>query len=129
MILTKEIIVSKVRKRGKPFEDVPMPELGDEVEIRIMSPSLGGMDDLQRILLKNGRPQEGYKANLLIATCVDSEGQPLFDEDDFQMLNDEFDSQAFMKLVPVAERLCGFSQQNINKIVKNLNRDQSNGSD
>jgi hypothetical protein len=113
------------------FEDVPVPEWGGEVRIR----GLAGdeRDAFEEASLKKGK-RGGREVNLrnararLVAACaINEDFSPMFTAGDVLKLGTK-SAAALERLVAVAQRLSGMTDQDIDEITGNSEPGQSDSS-
>ena len=97
-------------------EDVPVPEWGGTVRVAAMS---GKSRDEYYTRHGEGKiPYSQFSANVLVATVVDEDGKPIFEESDIDALRTK--SQAAMdRVLAVALRLNGLGPTAIEEAGKN----------
>jgi hypothetical protein len=101
--------------RNLPYEDVPCPELGDGVVVRVRCITAAQKDKygVDFYYQPDGalRPvfdAQGCRARLIQLACVDEQGSQLFSEDDLPMLR-ELRTDVADRLFDVAQRLAGMN--------------------
>lgn len=104
------------------MEKVEIPEWDSFVYVRSMSAK--DRDEMEgEAAIRNQRGEGLYTKDLrslMTAKCVcDSEGNLLFKNGDFERLGD-VDGQALSRIVPVALRLSGITEEDVEQIVGNL---------
>lgn len=88
------------------FEDVPVPKLGGDVRVRVMT---GADRDTFRASLgasDGAIPVGKFSAALLVATCVNEDGSRMFDMEDMDVLQEK-SAATLDTLASVAMRLNG----------------------
>ena len=100
-------------------EDVPVPQLGGMVRIRVMTGA--ARDAFNEYLQSFGeekRPASAVNAALLVQTCIDEEGAPMFTMDEIEMLRDK-SAAALDVLTEAAMRLNGLGVKAVEDAAKN----------
>lgn len=102
-------------------EVVPVPEWGGGVVVRTMT----GLDrDRWEARLRAHRTEGGTvtldhaRAELVVATVVGADGQPLFGYDDVEALSAK-SAKALDRVVAVAQRINGLGRDDLDDAVKN----------
>jgi len=112
------------------YEDVEVPEWGGTVRVKSMT--LGERDALEQSLIQgrgNNREMNFrlFRARLIIATTIDRHGRPLFTDADVEALRQK-SSKPIERIVNVALRLSGLSEQDVEGLVKNSKSGQGEDS-
>lgn len=119
-VVTKEMFL---RSYKPPVEDVPLPELGPGVVIRVRGMTTRERSDFERQFMSKsgeripGRTQE-MRERLLVWACVDENNVPLFSISDIRAIGEQ-NSVVTERIVDVAQRLCGMGKVNAEEIEKN----------
>lgn len=119
-VVTKEMFL---RSYKPPVEDVPLPELGPGVVIRVRGMTTRERSDFERQFMSKsgeripGRTQE-MRERLLVWACVDENNVPLFSMSDIRAIGEQ-NSVVTERIVDVAQRLCGMGKVNVEEIEKN----------
>jgi hypothetical protein len=119
-VVTKEMFL---RSYKPPVEDVPLPELGPGVVIRVRGMTTRERSDFERQFMSKsgeripGRTQE-MRERLLVWACVDENNAPLFSLSDIRAIGEQ-NSVVTERIVDVAQRLCGMGKVNAEEIEKN----------
>ncbi len=119
-VVTKEMFL---RSYKPPVEDVPLPELGPGVVIRVRGMTTRERSDFERQFMSKsgeripGRTQE-MRERLLVWACVDENNVPLFSMSDIRAIGEQ-NSVVTERIVDVAQRLCGMGKVNAEEIEKN----------
>ena len=118
MALTREQLLTPV---AVAKEEVFIPELNDSVWVK-------GMTAAERSKFErtfqtpdgksNKRRTLQVRERLCIASCVDENGAVLFTQDDIDALGRQSGS-VIERIVNVAQRLCGMSDQDVEDMAKN----------
>jgi hypothetical protein len=108
-IATKDLF----KGRPLPIEDVPCPELGDGVSVRVRCLTALERDQYETAFWKlhEGKPSydaTGARARLVRLAAVDEQGDHLFTDDDLPMLC-SFRGDVLDRLFGVAQRLSGLN--------------------
>ena len=105
------------------IEEVPLPELGDGVVIRVRGMTTRERSEFERQFVSksgtrlDGRTQE-MRERLLVWACVDENNLPLFNMADIRALGEQ-NSIVTERIVDVAQRLCGMGKSDVEELVKN----------
>ena len=119
-VVTKEMFL---RSYKPPVEEVPLPELGPGVVIRVRGMTTRERSDFERQFMSKsgeripGRTQE-MRERLLVWACVDENNVPLFSMSDIRAIGEQ-NSVVTERIVDVAQRLCGMGKVNAEEIEKN----------
>lgn len=119
-VVTKEMFL---RSYKPPVEDVPLPELGPGMVIRVRGMTTRERSDFERQFMSKsgeripGRTQE-MRERLLVWACVDENNVPLFSMSDIRAIGEQ-NSVVTERIVDVAQRLCGMGKVNAEEIEKN----------
>ena len=96
--------------KGGRYEDVDVKGLGGTV--RVAAVSAGARDAFELSL--QDMPEEDrrkdFRARLLVMSCIDNDGKPLFEPDDIPALS-ALEAAAVDPVIEVAMRLNGLSQR------------------
>ena len=114
-MLTKEQIISASRLK---FEEIDVPEWGGSVRISVMSAKDRDAYDASTFKLvgKEIKPDMTNARSKLLSRCiVDADGAPMFTIDELA----EMDSVVLDRLVAVARRINGMTEDSIEDEVKN----------
>jgi len=112
-----------LRSYKPPVEDVPLPEIGPGVVIRVRGMTTRERSDFERQFMSKsgeripGRTQE-MRERLLVWACVDENNVPLFSMSDIRAIGEQ-NSVVTERIVDVAQRLCGMGKINVEEIEKN----------
>lgn len=111
MLASKDLLLAAAR--NLPYEDVPCPELGDAVTVRVRCLTATQKDryDIDFYYTPEGsvRPvfdAVGCRARMLLLACVKEDGSPMFSDDDIPVLRD-LRADVADRLFDVAQRLSG----------------------
>lgn len=111
--------------RDLPFQDVPLPELGPEVGVRVRTLTSEQLEEYQNTILnarsgKAGKRVDlrGSTARLLVLCVVDETGEPLFTEADIMALNKQ-SARTVQTISNVAMELNGLKEADLEGLVKN----------
>lgn len=110
------------------FEDVPVPQLGGMVRMRVLSGA--ARDDFNAYLKSFGdepRPPSAVSAALLVQICIDDAGQPMFTMDDIELLRAK-SAAALDVMATAAMRINGMGEAAVSDAEKNSGSDQSDDS-
>ena len=118
--LTREMFL---KSATKPTEDVPLPELGEGVFVRVVGFTAKERTAFENSLLtKKGQPIEARKQQirerLLVACCFDEDGKPLFTEADIEAIGNQ-NAALVERIVNVAMRLVGMTGTDVETLAKN----------
>lgn len=109
-------------------EDVPVPQLGGSVRIRVMTGAARDeFNDYIRSFAEEKRPPSAVNAALLVQTCIDESGAPMFDMEDIDMLRDK-SAAALDVLAAAAMRINGLGATAVDDAAKNSASGQSDDS-
>jgi hypothetical protein len=109
-------------------EDVPVPQLGGSVRIRVMTGA--ARDDFQEYMRSFGegpRPTTAIHAALLVQTCIEESGEPMFTMDDIELVRGK-SVAAIETMAAAAMRINGLGVQAVDEAAKNSESDQSDDS-
>jgi hypothetical protein len=125
--LTREQILEV---KDLQFEDVEVPEWGGTLRVR-------GLTGIERdrfeetILDQRGKnvkvKMTNLRARLVALSVVDEQGQALFTQNDIGVLGRK-SAAALQRVFNVAQRLSGFSDEDLEELAKNSSDAQSDGS-
>lgn len=120
-LATKDMFLAK---RPLAYEDVPCPELGPDVLVRVQELSGEQRDAYDASLWKSSR--NGQKLDLTNATallvsmsCVDESGSPLFDQSDVLSIGKRNGAKLLKRISSVAMRLSNIEEEEIETLAKN----------
>ena len=117
-MLTREQILAA---QDLPSEVVPVPEWGGDVRIRTLTTRERDRFEAATISVVDGKPQlntENVRARLVALCAVDDTGARLFSDEDTDALGAK-NASAVERLFSVAQRLNGFSKDDIEQLSKN----------
>lgn len=126
-LLTRDAIL---QANDLPYEDVEVPEWGGVVRVRTLT---GKERDTfeESISQVKGKKTElrlaNVRAKLAARAIVDENGNRLFSDDDISALGKK-SAAALDRVFTVARRLSGFTDEDMEELVGNSERDQSDGS-
>lgn len=122
-ILTKDQILQADDKRT---ERVEVPEWGGTVIVRTLT---GTERDLfEESILRDGRRDfKGIRAKLVALSVVGEDGVRLFTFKEADLLGEK-SARALDRLFGVAQRLCGFTEKDMEGLAENLPGGQSDDS-
>lgn len=118
MSLSREQLLKPVQI---PREEVELPELGGSVWVKGMSASDRSKfeKDFQTSSGKsNKRKMAEVRERLLVACCCDENGTRMFTYDDVTELGKQ-SIQVVERIVNVAQRLCGMTNDDVEQMAKN----------
>jgi hypothetical protein len=125
--LTREQILEV---KDLQFEDVEVPEWGGTLRVR-------GLTGIERdrfeetILDQRGKnvkvKMTNLRARLVVLSVVDEQDQALFTQNDIGVLGRK-SAAALQRVFNVAQRLSGFSDEDLEELAKNSSDAQSDGS-
>lgn len=109
---------------GLPERDVPIPELGDGVFIRVRALTGRELDDYQASLIKERKNKrttnyEDATARLVVLTCINEDGTPFFGDDEVATVSKRVGAKILGRLSKVAQELSGVTDEEIEELVKN----------
>jgi len=115
-ILTKDEILQAddIRK-----EEVEVPEWGGTVWVKTMSGAERDRFEASIIDVKGERDMVNLRAKIVALSTVDAEGKHLFSAEDVVELTKK-SARALNRVFSVAQRLSGFSPQDMEDMKKNL---------
>lgn len=113
-----------VQTRELPHEDVPVPEWGEGVGVRVRALDAETMDNLQAQAKKGGVPEW---ALLLAASIVDAEGKPTMTAEQAVTLKKQ-SARAIARIVGAANRLNGLGQEALEEIKRDFPHAQTGSS-
>ena len=121
VVLSKTAFLSTANDRKR--EDVPMPEFGEGAVIPVWAMTARERTAFERQFANaNGKTVDArvqeFRERLLVACCRNDDGSPMFTADDVQALGGK-DAAVIERLVNAAQRLSGFTQQDIEQTVGN----------
>lgn len=104
-LLSRDAILAM---KGGRYEDVPA--FGGTV--RVAAVSAGARDAFELALqdMPEGERRKDFRARLLVMSCIDDDGKPLFTPDDIPVIS-ALEAAAVDPVIEVAMRLNGLSQQ------------------
>jgi hypothetical protein len=118
MSLSREAFLKPVKV---PTEVVNLPELGGTVTVRGMT-ARGRSEFEKQFQTASGKPskmrQAEIRERLVVACCIDGDGNPLFTDADVEQIGKQ-SASIVERIVDVAQRLCGMSSADIEDIAKN----------
>lgn len=110
------------------YEDVPVPQLGGSVRIRVLS---GTARDAFNEYIRSDdggkKPASATGAALLVATCIDESGEPMFTMDDIDDIREK-SAAALDVMAAAAMRINGMGTAAVSNAVKNSASGQSDDS-
>lgn len=114
--LTRELIL---RHRPPRYEDVPVPELGDNAVARIQALSGNELDRFLGSLWIDGKyNRQNYAEKLVTLTWVDESGKRVLQDGDVVGLGQQ-DGAMIQRLALVAERLNGLQVKQVESAAGN----------
>lgn len=117
MLLSKDQILAA---SDVLFEDVPVPEWGGTVRVRVMRGT--DRDSLGAAIQKAAKAEDGstfnYQLSLLVRCLVDELGVPVFTEADIEKLNAK-STVALDRVYAVADKLNGVGSKAVDTAEKN----------
>jgi hypothetical protein len=121
VVLSKAAFLASVNERKR--EDVPMPEFGDGAVIPVWAMTARERTTFERqFATSNGKTVDArlqeFRERLLVASCRTDDGQPMFTLEDVAAIGSK-DAAIVERLVNAAQRLSGFTQQDIEATVGN----------
>lgn len=117
-LVSRETLLQPV---AVPTEDVPVPELGDGAVVRLRGMTAGQRTRFEQQFQGKGgksRNLQELRERLLVQTIVGEDGKPLLTNDDVQALSTQ-SAVVTERLVNVAMRLCGMSDNDVESLVGN----------
>ena len=112
------------------FEDVPVPEMGEDASVRIQVMPGNVRDVWEEGLTKRRDVNDkitnlkGMKAELLVECAVDDDGTRLFTAEDVMAINEK-NGTVIDRLCDVAMKLNGLSDKSLEEMRKNSEADPS----
>jgi hypothetical protein len=121
VVLSKAAFLASANDRKR--EDVPMPEFGDGAVIPVWAMTARERTTFERqFATSNGKTVDArlqeFRERLLVASCRTDDGQPMFTLEDVAAIGSK-DAAIVERLVNAAQRLSGFTQQDIEATVGN----------
>lgn len=121
VVLSKAAFLTSANDRKR--EDVPMPEFGDGAVIPVWAMTARERTTFERqFATSNGKTVDArlqeFRERLLVASCRTDDGQPMFTLEDVAAIGSK-DAAIVERLVNAAQRLSGFTQQDIEATVGN----------
>ena len=109
-------------------EDVPVPQLGGSVRIRVMSGAArDAFQEYMRSFGEEPRPTSAVHAALLVQTCIEESGEPMFTMDEIELLRGT-SAAATEVMAAAAMRINGLGVHAVDETAKNSESDQSDDS-
>lgn len=102
-------------------EDVPVPEWGGEVRVRVMTGAERAEFEAGTMVVRNGRREadlRNYQARLVALCAIDEHGHRLFSEAEVESLGGK-SSQALGRVFLVAQRINGLGLAAVEGAAKN----------
>lgn len=121
VVLSKAAFLASANDRKR--EDVSMPEFGDGAVIPVWAMTARERTTFERqFATSNGKTVDArlqeFRERLLVASCRTDDGQPMFTLEDVAAIGSK-DAAIVERLVNAAQRLSGFTQQDIEATVGN----------
>ena len=121
VVLCKAAFLTSANDRKR--EDVPMPEFGEGAVIPVWAMTARERTAFERqFATSNGKTVDArlqeFRERLLVASCRTDDGQPMFTLEDVAAIGSK-DAAIVERLVNAAQRLSGFTQQDIEATVGN----------
>jgi len=121
VVLSKAAFLTLANDRKR--EDVPMPEFGEGAVIPVWAMTARERTTFERqFATSNGKTVDArlqeFRERLLVASCRTDDGQPMFTLEDVAAIGSK-DAAIVERLVNAAQRLSGFTQQDIEATVGN----------
>ena len=109
--------------RQRPEESVPVPELGDGMSVRVVGFTARERAQFETSLQgPKGKPSRSkiqqIRERLIVATCRDDEGNPLFTSDDIDALS-QVSVTIVARLADAAQRVCGMGDSDVEDLAGN----------
>lgn len=104
-----------------PTEDVPVPELGDGATVRLRGMTAGQRTRFEQQFVSNTGKQRNtqtIRERLLIQCVIGADDQPMLTPDDIVAIGQQ-SSVVIERLVNVAMRLCGMSNNDVESLAGN----------
>lgn len=100
-------------------EDVEVPQLGGSVRIRVMTGAArDAFNEYMQSFGDDKRPASAIHAALLVQTCIDESGAPMFTMDEIDMLRDK-SAVAIDVIAAAAMRINGLGIKAADEAAKN----------
>ena len=125
-----------LKKWDLKVEKVELNDRGDFVYVREMTGR--ERDNFERSIMKEERDKKGaityvgnirdFRAKLVVNATCDEKGNLLFAADEFEQLSQNMSAGALEKLVNVAQRLSGISEEDKEALTKNSKAGQPGNS-
>ena len=120
MTVTKESLLGLC---NRPEESVPVPELDADACVRVVGFTARERADFETSLQgPKGRPSKSkiaqIRERLVIATCRDDAGNPLFTEADIDALSN-VSVTVISRLADAAQRVCGMADSDVGELAGN----------
>lgn len=126
-LLTKEAIL---KADDMKWEDVPVPEWGGTIRVRVLTGRERDLFDDSMVELK-GKVRtmklENIRARLVALSAIDEKGDRLFSDEDVLALGEK-SALALDRVFDVCQRISGLREVDIQAMVKNSNATPSEGS-
>ena len=126
-MLTRDAILNKVDTQ---IVIVKVPEWGGDVRVRGMTGEERDAFEGSIVTVKNGKSTvdtKNIRAKLIAHCVVDEKSDPMFSLEDIPALGKK-SAAALQRIFDIASKLCGLTEGEVEKIVKNLPPIQSEGS-
>jgi hypothetical protein len=107
-----------LKPRPVRLEEVPCPELGGSVCVRVMRAGERDAFEARLQLLDKAARYQDFRARVAAATVCDPDGAPLFTDSDVPALS-QLDGAALDRIFDVARRLNRFSEDDVKELAKN----------
>ena len=104
-----------------PIEDVAVPELGDGATVRLRGMTAGQRTRFEQQFVSNTGKQRNtqtLRERLLIQCVIGADDQPMLTPDDIVAIGQQ-SSVVIERLVNVAMRLCGMSNNDVESLAGN----------
>jgi len=113
-------------------EEVHVPEWGEDVWVRVRTLKASERDYFESTTLRqNGREVstnlQNIRSRLCLLCIVDETGERIFQEEDEYPLGGK-SAAALSRIFDIAQRLNGFTKNDVEELAKNSNADQSDDS-
>lgn len=124
-VLTKDQILQAddIRK-----EKVEVPEWGGFVWVKTMTGAARDQLEASIISGKGQRDLRNLRAKMVALSVVDEDGKLLFSFEDVEELGEKKSAKALDRIFSVAQRLSGFTPQDVEEMTKNSSAGQEENS-
>lgn len=109
---------------GLGTKDVPIPELGPDVFIRVRALTGAERDRYETSLWieRKGKQKlnlEDATAKLVVMSCINEDGSPYFGDDEVYSLSKKVGAKILKRLADAAKELSGITEEEQEELLKN----------